>query len=231
VPAIIELGPDGFANVGTPGSPGTVIFSISGNVEKPGNYELELGTSMRELINTHAGGIAGGHQLKAVIPGGSSVPALSAQQIDVPLDYDSLGAIGTFFGAASLIVVDERCCMVQLALRSTKFYMHESCGKCTPCREGTRWMVQLLEKIEAGDAELSDVDLLRNVCSRILGKSLCALGDFAVYPVSSYLEKWGEEFVAHVDHGGCPYGGESSLEGIFAPSDQHTHSPVAQVPA
>jgi NADH-quinone oxidoreductase subunit F len=231
VPTILELGPEGFGNVGTPGSPGTVVFSISGNVEKPGNYELELGTSMRELIHTHAGGIAGGRQLKAVIPGGSSVPALSARQIDVPLDYDSLGAIGTFFGAASLIVVDDRCCMVQLALRSTKFYMHESCGKCTPCREGTRWMVQLLEKIEGGNAQLSDVDLLRSVCSRILGKSLCALGDFAVYPVSSYLEKWGEEFVAHVEHGGCPYGGESSLDGIFAPSDQHTHSPVATVPA
>jgi NADH-quinone oxidoreductase subunit F len=134
VPAILELGPDGFTSIGTPGSPGTVLFSISGNVERPGNYELELGTSMRELIYTHAGGIAGGRQLKAVIPGGSSVPALTARQIDVPLDYDSLGAIGTFFGAASLIVVDDRCCMVQLALRSTKFYMHESCGKCTPCR-------------------------------------------------------------------------------------------------
>src|SRR5215213_2249803 len=176
VPAILELGPEGFANFGTPGSPGTAVFSISGNVERPGNYELELGTSMRELIYTHAGGIAGGRQLKAVIPGGSSVPALTARQIDVPLDYDSLGAIGTFFGAASLIVVDDRCCMVQLALRSTKFYMHESCG------EGTRWMVQLLEKIEAGEAELSDIELLRSVGSRILGKSLCALGDFAVYP-------------------------------------------------
>jgi NADH-quinone oxidoreductase subunit F len=231
VPTILELGPQGFAQVGTPGSPGTAIFSISGNVERPGNYELELGTSMRELIYTHAGGIAGGRQLKAVIPGGSSVPALTARQIDVPLDYDSLGAIGTFFGAASLIVVDDRCCMVQLALRSTKFYMHESCGKCTPCREGTRWMVQILEKLERGEGEHSDIDLLRSVGSRILGKSLCALGDFAVYPVSSYLEKWGDEFVAHVEQGCCPYEGESSLEGIFAPSDQHTHSPVATVPA
>ena len=231
VPAILELGAEGFDQVGTPSSPGTVLFSISGNVEKPGNYELELGTSMRELIYTHAGGIAGGHQLKAVIPGGSSVPALTARQIDVPLDYDSLGAIGTFFGAASLIVVDERCCMVQLALRSTKFYMHESCGKCTPCREGTRWLVQLLERIEAGDATMDDLELLRKVCDRIEGKSLCALGDFAVWPVQSYFDKWHEEFVAHVEQGGCPYGGESSLEGIFAPSDQHTHSPVAEVPA
>ncbi|HEV8098861.1 MAG TPA: NADH-quinone oxidoreductase subunit NuoF, partial [Gaiellaceae bacterium] len=231
VPAILELGAERFAQIGTPGSPGTVIFSISGNVEKPGNYELELGTSMRELIYTHAGGIAGGHQLKAVIPGGSSVPALTARQIDVPLDYDSLGAIGTFFGAASLIVVDERCCMVQLALRSTKFYMHESCGKCTPCREGTRWMVQLLEKLERGDGGPDDLDLLRKVCDRIEGKSLCALGDFAVWPVQSYFDKWHDEFVAHVEQGGCPLGGESSLEGIFAPSDQHTHAPVAVVPA
>jgi NADH-quinone oxidoreductase subunit F len=231
VPAILELGADRFHEIGTPGSPGTVIFSVSGNVEKPGNYELELGTSMRELIYTHAGGIAGGRQLKAVIPGGSSVPALTPQQIDVPLDYDSMGAIGTFFGAASLIVIDDRCCLVQLALRSTKFYMHESCGKCTPCREGTRWMVQILEKLERGDGELSDLDLLGSVGSRILGKSLCALGDFAVYPVASYLEKFRDEFVAHIEQGACPFGGESSVEGIVAPSDQHTHSPVATVPA
>ena len=231
VPAILELGPDGFASIGTPGSPGTVLFSISGNVERPGNYELELGTSMRELIYTHAGGIAGGRQLKAVIPGGSSVPALTARQIDVPLDYDSLGAIGTFFGAASLIVVDDRCCMVQLALRSTKFYMHESCGKCTPCREGTRWMVQLLERIEAGDGTAHDLELLRKVCDRIEGKSLCALGDFAVWPVQSYMDKWPDEFVAHVEQGRCPLDGESSIEGIFAPSDQHTPTPVAEVHA
>jgi NADH-quinone oxidoreductase subunit F len=231
VPAILELGPDGFTSIGTPGSPGTVLFSISGNVERPGNYELELGTSMRELIYTHAGGIAGGRQLKAVIPGGSSVPALTARQIDVPLDYDSLGAIGTFFGAASLIVVDDRCCMVQLALRSTKFYMHESCGKCTPCREGTRWMVQLLARIEAGDGTTHDLELLRKVCDRIEGKSLCALGDFAVWPVQSYFDKWNDEFVAHVEQGRCPLEGESSLDGVIAPSDQHTHSPVAEVPA
>jgi NADH-quinone oxidoreductase subunit F len=231
VPAILELGPESFTNIGTPGSPGTVLFSISGNVERPGNYELELGTSMRELIYTHAGGIAGGRQLKAVIPGGSSVPALTARQIDVPLDYDSLGAIGTFFGAASLIVVDDRCCMVQLALRSTKFYMHESCGKCTPCREGTRWMVQLLERIEAGDGTAHDLELLRKVCDRIEGKSLCALGDFAVWPVQSYMDKWPDEFDAHVEQGRCPLDGESSIEGILAPSDQHTHAPVAEVPA
>src|SRR6185369_7369939 len=231
VPSILELGAEEFAQIGSESSPGTAIFSISGNVVRPGNYELELGTPMRELIYDFAGGIPEGRELKAVIPGGSSVPALSPDQIYVPLDYDSLGAIGTFFGAASLIVVDDRCCLVQLALRSTKFYMHESCGKCTPCREGTRWVVQLLERIEAGDGTMADLELLRKVCDRIEGKSLCALGDFAVWPVQSYFDKWHDEWVAHVEQGGCPFGGESSLEGIVAPSDQHTHSPVAPVPA
>jgi NADH-quinone oxidoreductase subunit F len=221
VPAILELGAEEFKKIGVESSPGTAIFSISGNVVRPGNYELDLGTPMRELIYDFAGGIPDGRELKAVIPGGSSVPALSPDQIDVPLDYDSMGAIGTFFGAASLIVVDDRCCMVQLALRSTKFYMHESCGKCTPCREGTRWMVQILERLEAGQGSLDDIELLQSVGSRILGKSLCALGDFAVYPVASYIAKWGEEFAAHVELGRCPFDGESSIEGIVAPSDTH----------
>ncbi|HET8558447.1 MAG TPA: NADH-quinone oxidoreductase subunit NuoF [Gaiellaceae bacterium] len=227
VPVIIEMGAEEFAKTGVPSSPGTAIFSISGNVARPGNYELDLGTPMRELIYEHAGGIADGRELKAVIPGGSSVPALTPDQIDVPLDYDSLGAIGTFFGAASLIVVDDRCCMVQLALRSSKFYMHESCGKCTPCRIGTRWLVQILESIENGTATLADLDLLDSVGDNILGKVLCALGEFAVYPVHSYLHHWHDEFVAHIEHGGCPFEGSSSLEGILAPSDQHAHSPMS----
>jgi len=228
VPVILELGPEEFAKTGVPSSPGTAIFSVSGNVVRPGNYELDLGTPMRELIYDFAGGIADGRELKAVIPGGSSVPALTPDQIDVPLDYDSLGAIGTFFGAASLIVVDDRCCMVQLALRSTKFYAHESCGKCTPCRVGTRWMVQILESIENGTATLADLELLDNVGDNILGKVLCALGEFAVYPVASYLHKWRDEFVAHIEHEGCPFEGTSSLEGIVAPSDQHSHTPAGQ---
>ena len=228
VPTIIAMGAEEFAKTGVPSSPGTAIFSISGNVVRPGNYELALGTPMRELIYEHAGGIADGRELKAVIPGGSSVPALTPDQIDVPLDYDSLGAIGTFFGAASLIVVDDRCCMVQLALRSTKFYMHESCGKCTPCRIGTRWMVQILEAIEDGTATRADLDLLDSVGDNMLGKVLCALGEFAVYPVASYLDKWGDEFRAHVEQGRCPFDGTSSLEGILAPSDQHAHTPVPQ---
>src|SRR5215831_12512684 len=225
LPIVISMGATRFAKIGAETAPGTAIFSISGNVVKPGNYELELGTPMRELIYEHAGGIPDGRKLKAVIPGGSSVPALTPDQIDVPLDYDSLAELRTFFGAASLIVVDDRCCMVQLALRSTQFYMHESCGKCTPCREGTRWMVQILEKIERGEGEMEDLALLESINGRILGKVLCALGEFAVYPVSSYIAKWRDEFVAHIQQGRCPYDGRSSIEGILAPSEQH-HGPA-----
>jgi NADH-quinone oxidoreductase subunit F len=225
VPIILELGAAEFAKIGAESSPGTAIFSISGNIERPGNYELELGTPMRELVYDIAGGVPDGRQLKCVIPGGSSVPALTPDQLDTPLDYDSIQAAGSFFGAASLIVVDDRCCMVQLALRASKFYMHESCGKCTPCREGTRWMVQLLEKIEAGDASHADIDLLESVGTGILGRSLCALGDFAVYPVASFLQKFPDEFRAHVDRGGCPFGDSSTLDGIVAPSDVHAAHP------
>ena len=170
----------------------------------PGNYELELGSTLRELIYDVGGGVPGGHEIKAIIPGGSSVPILTPDQLDTPMDYDSIGAAGSFFGSAAVMVIDERCCMVQLALRAEKFYMHESCGKCTPCREGTRWLVQLLQKIEDGRGEYSDLDLIESVGSRILGRSLCALGDFAVYPVQSYLRKFRSEFEAHIDQGGVP---------------------------
>ena len=231
VPIILEKGGAAYARMGPEASPGTVVYSISGNVERPGNYERPLGTTLRELIYDVGGGVPGGRQLKAVIPGGSSVPVFTPDEIDTPADFDSIQAQGSFLGSAAIIVVDDRVCMVQLALRVEKFYMHESCGKCTPCREGTRWMVSLLEKIESGRAEHSDLDLLRNVCDRVEGRSLCALGDFAVWPVRSYIDKYREEFEAHIDEGGCPYGGESSIEGVIAPVDQHTHSPVAEVPA
>jgi NADH-quinone oxidoreductase subunit F len=231
VPKIIELGPEEFAKIGPSTAPGTAVFSLSGNVANPGNYERPLGTTIRELIYDVAGGVAGGRELKAVIPGGSSVPVLTPDQIDTPMDYDSIGAAGSFFGSAALIVVDDRCCMVQLALRAAQFYMHESCGRCTPCRVGTRWLVQVLTKIEDGHAEQTDLALLESVCDRMLGKSLCALGDFAVYPVSSYLRKYRDEFQEHITIGGCPFHGSSSIEGIVAPIDQHTHHPVAEVPA
>ena len=183
VPVILDMGVAEYKKIGPESSPGTVVYSLSGNVERPGNYELPLGTTLRELIYDVGGGIPGGRSLKAIIPGGSSVPVFTPDEIDTPADFDSIQAAGSFLGSAAIIVVDDRACMVQLALRAEKFYMHESCGKCTPCREGTRWMVRLLEKIESGRAEHSDLDLLRGICNRIEGRSLCALGDFAVWPV------------------------------------------------
>ena len=221
IPKVFELGAAEFSKIGVPSAPGTAVFSLSGNVANPGNYERPLGTTIRELIYDVAGGVAEGRELKGVIPGGSSVPILTPDEIDTPMDYDSIGAAGSFFGSAAIIVVDDRCCMVQLALRAEQFYMHESCGRCTPCRGGTRWLVQLLTKIEAGNAEATDLDLLEQVCDRMLGRSLCALGDFAVYPVQSYLRKYRDEFTAHVELGRCPFEGESSIEGIVAPIDQH----------
>jgi NADH-quinone oxidoreductase subunit F len=230
VPKIFELGAEEFARIGPENSPGTAVFSLSGNVVRPGNYELELGSTLRELIYDIGGGIPDGREIKAIIPGGSSVPVLTPSQLDTPMDYDSIGAAGSFFGSAAVMVIDDRCCMVQLALRAEKFYAHESCGKCTPCREGTSWLVQLLTKIEEGRAEYADLDLLESICDRMLGKSLCALGDFAVYPVSSYLRKYRSEFEAHIELGACPFGGASSIDGIFAPIDQHAHYPTVEVP-
>jgi NADH-quinone oxidoreductase subunit F len=231
VPAIVENGGEWYSALGVENSAGTRVFSLSGNVVNGGNYELELGASLYELVYRLGGGIPDGRKLKAVIPGGSSVPVLTAGEIQYPLDFDSMAEAGTMLGSGAVIVIDDRCCMVQLGLRVAQFYMHESCGKCTPCREGTRWMVQLLHAIEEGRAEQHELDLLLDVCDRILGKCLCPLGDAAAMPVASYVTKFRDEFQRHVDEGGCPFGGESSLEGVFAPVDQHTHAPVAEVPA
>jgi len=231
VPAIVEQGGARYASLGVENSAGTRVFSLSGNVVNGGNYELELGTSLYELIYRIGGGIPDGRKLKAVIPGGSSVPVLTAGEIQYPLDFDSMAEAGTMLGSGAVIVIDDRCCMVQLGLRVAQFYQHESCGKCTPCREGTRWMVQILRAIEAGRADHRDLDLLLDVCDRILGKCLCPLGDAAAMPVASYVTKFSDEYRQHVDEGGCPFGGESSLEGVLAPIDQHTHAPVAEVPA
>ena len=231
VPPIIEHGAAWYTAIGPETSPGTVVFSLSGNVERPGNYELELGTTLRHLVYDLGGGISGGRELKALIPGGSSTTVMTPDLIDTPLDYNSVAEVGSQFGAAAVIVIDDRACMVQMALRSTQFYMHESCGKCTPCREGTRWMVQLLQKLEDGHAEQSELDLLLSVADRVMGKCLCALGDFAAGPVLEYARAFREEFQSHIDEGRCPFGGESSLDGVFAPVDQHTHAPVAEVPA
>jgi len=221
VPTIIAMGGADYAKLGVENSAGTRLFSLSGNVVNGGNYELELGTPLRELVYDLGGGIPDGRTLKAVIPGGSSVPVLNADEIDTQLDFDSMAKAGTMLGSGAVIVIDDRACMVQLGLRVAQFYMHESCGKCTPCREGTRWMVQILEKLEEGRAEQGELDLLLDVCDKILGHCLCPLGDAAAMPIASYVAKFRAEYQRHIDEGGCPFGGESSLAGVIAPVDQH----------
>jgi len=223
VTAVLTLGGAEYAKLGVENSTGTRVFSLSGDVVSPGNYELPHGISLRELIYDVGGGVPGGRELKAIIPGGSSTPILTAAEVDTKLDFDSLVAAGSGIGSAGVIVIDDRCCMVQLGIRVSQFYEHESCGKCTPCRVGTRWLTQLLEKIEDGRASQADLDLLLSVCDRILGKCLCPLGDSDAIVVSSYVAKFRDEFQAHIDLGGCPFGGESSLEGILAPSALHSH--------
>jgi NADH-quinone oxidoreductase subunit F len=231
VPPIIEMGGAEYAKLGVPDSRGTRLVSISGHVERPGNYEIENGTSVRELIYGLAGGITRGRDLKAVIPGGSSTVILRWDEIDVGYDFNSLLALNTAVGSAGIVVLDDSCCMVQLGVRISEFYEHESCGKCTPCREGTRWMTQILRRLEAGDAEQRELDLLLDVCDRINGKCLCPLGETAAIAVASYVEKFRSEFQAHIDEAGCSFGDSSPLHDVLAPVAMHTHSPVATVPA
>ena len=231
LPPILEMGGAEYASIGTKSSTGTRVFSLSGNVVRGGNYELPHGTTFRELIYDLGGGVPEGRALKAIIPGGSSCPILSADEVDLPLDYDALAQAGSMLGSGGVIVIDDRCCIVQLGLRVAQFYMHESCGKCTPCREGTRWMVQILHKLEEGRSDQAELDLLLDVCDRILGKCLCPLGDAAAMPIASYVDKFRDEFQRHLDEGRCPYGAESTLDHVFAPVDQHTHHPTVEAPA
>jgi NADH-quinone oxidoreductase subunit F len=224
IPPIIDIGAAEYVKLGVADSRGTRVVSISGHVERPGNYEIEPGTSMRSLIYDLGGGIPGSHELKAVIPGGSSTVILRYDEIDVGYDYDSLLKLNTAMGSAGVVVLDERCCMVQLGIRISEFYEHESCGKCTPCREGTRWMTQILRRLEAGDADQGELDLLLSVCDRINGKCLCPLGETAAVAVASYVDKFRGEFQQHVDEGGCPFGDTSPLHNVLAPVAVHTHA-------
>ncbi|HEY6067846.1 MAG TPA: NADH-ubiquinone oxidoreductase-F iron-sulfur binding region domain-containing protein, partial [Gaiellaceae bacterium] len=231
LPPIIAMGGAEYAKLGVPDSRGTRVVSISGHVERPGNYEIENGTSLRELIYGLGGGIPGGRQLKAVIPGGSSTVILKGDEIDVGYDFDSLLKLNTAMGSAGVVCIDDRCCMVQLGVRVSEFYEHESCGKCTPCREGTRWMTQILRRLEAGDAVQSELDLLLDVCDRINGKCLCPLGETAAVAVASYVDKFRAEFQAHIDEAGCPFGDSSPLHGVVAPVAVHAPLPTVAVTA
>jgi NADH-quinone oxidoreductase subunit F len=222
IPKILEVGPEEYAQIGAPpDSTGTRVFCLSGNVVRPGAYERPHGITVRELIYDIGGGIADGRELKAVMVGGSSFPVMTPDEVDTPLDANSLGRRGLFIGSGVITAIDDRACIVQFALRVAQFYMHESCGKCTPCRVGTRWLVQILRAVENGTATEDDLALLLDVCDRIIGKCLCVLGDSAAMPVASCVTKFRDEFHAHLAHGGCPFGADSSLDRLFAPSDQH----------
>jgi NADH-quinone oxidoreductase subunit F len=222
VTPIIEMGGAEYAEIGPESSTGTRVFSLSGNVARPGNYELPHGFSLKDLIDDVGGGVPDGRELKAVIPGGSSTPVLTAAEAEkVTLDYDSLAQAGTMIGSAAVIAIDDRCCMVQLGIRVSQFYEHESCGKCTPCRVGTRWLTQILKKLESGRGTHADLDLLLDVGEHVNGTCLCPLGDSDAIAVASYVAKFRDEFLAHVEEAGCPFEGESSLDGIVAPTDVH----------
>ncbi len=203
VPSIIAHGSSWFSSMGTEKSKGYGIFSLSGHVTRPGQYEAPLGITLRQLIEL-AGGIRDGHELKFWTPGGSSTPILTAEHLDVPLDFEGVGAAGSMLGTRALQIFDDTTCVVRAVLRWTEFYKHESCGKCTPCREGTWWLVQTLGALERGQGSESDLELLLDQCDNILGRSFCALADGAVSPITSSIQYFREEYLAHLTHGGCP---------------------------
>jgi NADH-quinone oxidoreductase subunit F len=204
VPYILLNGAEEFAAYGTERSKGFGIFSLSGHVTRPGQYEAPLGTTLRELLEL-AGGIRAGHRLKFWTPGGSSTPLFTEQQLDVPLDYESVAKAGSMLGTRSVQLFDETTCVVRVVLRWIEFYQHESCGKCTPCREGSWWVVQLLDALERGQGSESDLAKLLDICSNITGRAFCALGDSIEAPVKSSITYFKDEYLEHLRHGGCPF--------------------------
>ena len=203
VPLIIKNGADWFKSFGSPKNTGPKLYCVSGNVKKPGVYEFPMGISIRELIYDHCGGITNDRQLKAVIPGGASAPMLLPNEIDIPLNFDAVMKAGSMLGSAGIIVLDESVCIVDAVWRLAKFFAHESCGQCTPCREGTNWMESILDRLERGEGRQQDADLLLDMADNIGGKSLCALGDAAIGPVISSVKKFRDEYLHHVEHKSC----------------------------
>jgi len=203
VPVILAKGGQWFLDMGKPNNGGTKLFSVSGHVNRPGNYEIPMGTPFSELLEM-AGGVRDGYKLKAVIPGGSSTPVIPAEiMMETDMDYDSITKAGSMLGAGSVIVMDETTCMVRALARLSEFYAEESCGQCTPCREGTGWLAKVMHRIEHGQGRQEDLDLLDDVAGRIRGRTICALGDAAAMPVQGFLKHYRDEFQYHIDHGKC----------------------------
>ena len=209
VPWIVEHGGAAFAALGTPKSGGTRLFGVSGNVKRPGIYEKPVDYNLKKLILEDCGGTPSGRPVKAVIPGGSSSPVLRGDEIDVSMEFDALKAAGTMSGSGAVIVMDDTVCMVRALSRIAMFYAEESCGQCTPCRQGTPWLEAILEKIEHGQGTMRDVDMLDQIAGNIAGQTICALGDAAAMPVQSFVKKFRQDFLDHVEGRGCPRGGEA----------------------
>jgi NADH-quinone oxidoreductase subunit F len=204
VPSVVANGADWFSGLGTERSKGYGIFSLSGHVATPGQYEAPLGITLRELLDL-GGGIRAGHRLKFWTAGGSSVGILTDEHMDVPLDFESVAAVGSQLGTRSLQIFDETACVVRAVKRWTEFYQHESCGKCTPCREGTFWMARILERLDAGTGTDEDLQKLLDICDSINGRAFCPLGDGATPPVTSAIQYFRDEFMQHQKEGGCPF--------------------------
>jgi len=205
VPHIVMRGADWFRGIGPDKSPGPKLYCVSGQVRKPGLYELPMGIPLKELVEEHAGGPLPGRRIKAVIPGGVSAPVIPETGLEVGMDFDSLAAAGSMLGSAGVIVVDDTACMVKVATRIVEFFHHESCGKCTPCREGLNWAVKVLRRIEAGDGAADDLEQLEMLCKGIFGNTFCALGDGAAMGLRAALKHFRDEFVAHIEQRRCPF--------------------------
>jgi NADH-quinone oxidoreductase subunit F len=223
VPSIVADGADWFRAMGTEKSAGYGLFSLSGHVTRPGQYEAPLGVTLRELLEM-AGGMRNGKRLKFWTPGGSSTPLFTDEHLDVPLDYESVGAAGSMLGTRALQLFDETTCVVRAISRWAEFYAHESCGKCTPCREGTYWLKQVVARIEHGHGTREDLDTLLDVCDNILGRSFCALGDAATSTITSGIELFRAEFEAHIDGGGCPF--DPAASALFEYTPRSRRSPA-----
>jgi len=203
IPYIISQGGKKFADLGVLNSGGIKLFSVSGHVNNPGNFEVPMGTPFKTLLEM-AGGVRNGHKLKAVIPGGSSMPVLPGEiMMDLNMDYDSIQKGGSYLGSGAVIVMDETTCMVRALERLSYFYFEESCGQCTPCREGTGWLYRIVHRIENGEGRAEDLDLLLSLCENIAGRTICALGDAAAWPVQGFLKHYRSEFEYHIEHKRC----------------------------
>src|SRR6476620_10072990 len=205
VPHILLAGADWYANLGTPKNGGTRLFCLSGNLERPGVYELAMGYNLKKMIHEVGGGIPNGRKLKAVVPGGSSTPVLLPDEIDVPMDFDALMKAGSMLGSGGVVVLDDTTCMVKFALRTIKFYQHESCGWCIPCREGTDWLKKTLTRFHAGGGIKKDIDNIQYLSENMLGRTFCPLGDAAALPTISIVKKFRKEFEDHLEGRPCPY--------------------------